>query len=177
MLILAVLAIGISFQSCKKDKEERESLFTLNNIDHKTDHGYIKMVEQDATRSAYYVLICSPELTFSNSGVDGYGDFIMFVIISNSPDELLPGEYTLAAASLNNATTFLSYDSDLADGVIYTLDNTEAQTVEITTHGDVFTFEYTLNLSTNKELTGYFKGSLEEIVAVPKKLCPPFSFN
>lgn len=166
-MIIAILAISISFASCKKDKVDKESVFTLNNINHKTDHGYIVKKSSTATISMYQIFLCSSDLNVSESAFSGYGDFVILMFKSNSPTEMLAGDY-FWDQSLNGMAV-ISYDSDINNGVGYNLDDTGTSTAKVTINGATYEIDYSLTLTTGKILEGYYKGSLTELAGSPLK--------
>jgi hypothetical protein len=174
-LIIAILAISISFASCKKDKVDKESAFTLNNLKHKTDHGYIVKKSSNATSSVYEIFLCSPELNVSETALAGYGDFILLMFLSNSPTELLAGDYSYSGSL--NGMIIISYDSDIDNGVSYGLNSTGVSTAKITINGTTYEIDYSLTLTTGKILQGYYKGSLTELATSPLKSGKLYSFE
>ena len=175
-MIIAILAISISFASCKKDKVDKESVFTLNNLKHKTDHGYIVKKSSNATSSVYQIFLCSPELNISETAFSGYGDFIYLMMLSNSPTKLLSGDYSYSGSL--NGVIIISYDSDIDDGVTYSLNTSGVSTAIVTVNGTTYEIEYSLTVSTGKKIEGYYKGSLTELATTsPLKSGKLYSFE
>jgi hypothetical protein len=174
-LIIAILAISISFISCKKDEVDKESNFTLHNIVHKTDHGFIVKKGSSTTNSAYQIYLCSPDLNVLESGFSGYGDCMILLFVSNSPNELLSGDYN----GLDNldGLTIISYDSDVKSGVGYNMENTIASTAKITINGTMYEIEYSLTLTTGKIINGYYRGSLTELATSTVKSSKLYSLE
>jgi hypothetical protein len=161
--IIALLTVSFSFTSCEKDKLTKENSFTFNNVDHGTSHGYKIMLVETETTSSYYVFLCSEGIQFSlTEDVTGYGDIIVFGLISDSPTDLISGQYVFDD-NLVTAFAILGYDSDLGEGIEYDLDPVGASSVKLNVSGTTYELDYSLTLETGKVLKGYYKGSLQEL--------------
>jgi hypothetical protein len=160
--IIALLTVSFSFTSCEKDKLTKENSFTFNNVDHSTSHGYKIKIGATDTTSIYYVLLCSEGIQFSmTEDISGYGDVIVLMLLSDSPTDLISGNYSYDDSMM--AFAILGYDSDLEEGVEYNLDPIGASTVKLNVSGTTYEFDYSLTLQTGKVLKGYYKGSLQEL--------------
>ncbi len=164
-LLLVTLVISVVFTSCKKD-EERASVFTFNEIDYQTTHGYYFTIP-GSTQSTYVVYLCTPKIDDSGSPIGGYGDFVVLVFLSNSPEELLSGDYIHPTTMTGYMV--LGFDKDMGYGVEYELSNNYIASASVNVHGNTYEFEYTMEMETGKKVTGYYKGSLEQITNVPIK--------
>ncbi len=161
-LFIVILFLGFTFMSCEKDKVDKESSFLLNDVNHKTTHGYKIFYNATDTTSLHYVLLCSEGIDFSmTEDISGYGDVVVFVLLSESPTDLISGKYTYDDSMMG--FVLLSYDSDLDEGVEYQFDNLGASSVDLKVSGTTYEFDYSLTLETGKVLKGYYKGSLEQI--------------
>lgn len=167
--LITLLALGLCFVSCEKDKVSKENSFTFNNVVHKTTHGYLMIGTVTETTSGYGVLLCSEGLVMvQGSSPAGYGDVIIMVFVSDSPTEFLSGNYVFDS-NLQMAQVVLGYDADLGEGVFYTLKSGEASSVKVNVSGDTYEFDYSLTLQTGKVLKGYYKGKLEEFTQTVSK--------
>lgn len=175
-IVIAVLAISISLLSCKKDKEkdaERESLFTLNNNTYITDHAYVFLGGVSGNQSAQYVYLCSPEIEIVNSELVGYGDLVALMFLSDDPDDLITGDYSKADETFM-AIIVLAYDSDLDDGMFYSMDADGLSTARVDVNDTTYEIEYSVTLESGKIAEGYYKGGLEKTTLKSKTSGPLF---
>ena len=173
-IVIAALVISISLLSCKKDRDaERENLFTLFDNTYITDHGYIYLGGVFENQSAQYVYLCSPEIDIVNMQIEGYGDVIYLMLLSDDPANLISGDYSNADDTFS-AGVALAYDSDLMDGMLYYMDPDGISTARVDVNATTYEIEYSITLESGKIVEGYYKGALEKVSLKSKTSGPLF---
>lgn len=169
---IAVLIVA-GFSACKKDdKTDKQSVFTFNGANYETPKAYIVSYGPNNSESADFDLY----LTSSNiavkdgNGFTGTGDGIYFDLNSSSLTELAAGTYTWSLdrgpGTIVDGEVFLTYDFDTWTGDSYSVSD---GTVKITVSGTTYEIDYSLTLANSQTITGYYKGSAEQLTSAFKK--------
>jgi hypothetical protein len=172
-MIIALLAISVTYTSCKKDEKDGGS-FILNDNTYVLDRGFIANMS-DYT---FGVALCSSGLDFDGSKeipLAGNGDAIIFIFTNfDNRTELTTGNYicpyTLDNYNLLNfAYIFVNFNSEALTGNEYFIDNTKNGTVEITKNGENYSLNWDFIVGGN-HLTGSYSGKLTNVdYSLPKK--------
>jgi hypothetical protein len=161
-LLWILMTICIAIVSCKKETVKEENHFSFRDTTYVTDHGYISKAFTTETQSFYLIYLCSPNLNYIDHNFSGKGDVVYIVIVSDSPDEIIPGMY-VNVVNLSSLV-LLDYDAESNTKVQYSLDPVLSSTADIKVVDDVYEIEYKLTLSTGEVLKGKYKGALENFI-------------
>jgi hypothetical protein len=157
-----VLCISVSFMSCKKDTPMKDNSFVYNNQNYETTHGYIQDEPILGNTSLHYVYLCSSGLTLQNGGgISGSGDYLMLSFSSNSPDNLISGDYSFPVTFY--AYFWLGYDPTTGVNSQFGLDAASSSAAIVKVDGNTYEINYSIGAPGGKTVKGNYKGTLEKI--------------
>jgi hypothetical protein len=175
-LILAVLAIGITFASCKKDEKDGGS-FKYDGTTYETSHGYLSNPEDNL----FVVILCSPDLTFSETDQDflGSGEVLVMVLGNlESTTSMSTGNYIYPYTTETKIFVGAMAAFEIVNGSTTNMIawNDGDATVELTKSENSYKLDYDVVMN-SFHLTGTYKGSLESVTFDLKKKGKIYSFE
>jgi hypothetical protein len=157
--LFALFFISILFITCKKENIEKDNAFTYKGTTFKTPHGFIFSTYKSTGKSLHYIAICSPSINYSkNDGLTGTGELIIFTIISNDNEELLPGTYNSGPNFFPEV--YIDYNVGGKEAHFSHPVNSTVNKVIISKPYDKIEISYTLDYGSGNAFEGYFKGNL-----------------
>lgn len=145
--------------SCKKNNDNKENAFIVNEIQFSTPNGFLEIYSPEEDGGDFDITLADSE--HSLDSIDySLNSLVYFDFKSPSTTELSLGEY-----NYNNDWPPYSFDYGFVvmygyNGVVF--DITDG-TVTIGKSGDSYEIEYDLTIGSNTNVSGYYKGTLQEI--------------
>ena len=163
--LIVTLVLGIN--SCKKDEDSTpDNYFQYENTKYELNAGYLEYYGSNLNDSYDYdVFLVSSGIQWSQSEEDfmGTGNLVYLDLNTSSEAGLINGTYTYS--SEREAFTFVdgqaAIDIDLSSLLSGTYLEISGGTIEIKVEDGVVTLDFDLTTSTNKTVTGHYKGTLQ----------------
>lgn len=157
---LFLISLLIIAAACKKKGDDKENAFTANEVVFSTPNGYLEIYSPQQDGGDFDIILTDSENISDSSEYSGFNSAVYFDLKSPSTTELSAGEYVFDAEWPPNSFDYASVTMYGQSGV--TFDVTDG-TVTISKSGDTYEISYELIIGNITPVSGYFKGSLEEI--------------
>ncbi len=155
LFLIGLLIIAVS---CKKKSEDRENAFTANEKVFSTPNGYLEIYSPEDDGGDFDIFLTDGEYITDSSY--NYNSEVYFDFKSPSTTELSSGEYVFdpewSPGSFDYATVTMYGDNGV------TFEVTDGA-VDINKSGDTYEISYEITIGNITLVSGYYKGSLEEI--------------
>jgi hypothetical protein len=158
--VLFLISLLIITAACKKKGDDKENAFIANETMFLTPNGYLEIYSPEEDGGDFDIILTDGEYISDSSEYSNYNTAVYFDLKSPSTTELSAGEYVFDTDWPPNSFDYASVTMYGKAGV--TFDVTDG-TVTITKSGDTYEISYELTMGNITPVSGYFKGSLEEI--------------
>lgn len=166
-LLSLIVTLVFGLNSCKKDKNtDPANYFQYENTKYELNSGYLEYYGSNLNGSYDYdVFLVSSGIQYSQSEEDlmGTGNLVYLDLNTSSESGLINGTYTYSSG--REAFTFVdgqaAIDVDLSTLLSGTFLEISGGTVEILVEAGIVTLDFDLTTSTNKSVTGHYKGTLQ----------------
>jgi hypothetical protein len=157
-LILTLILIFIV--TCKKDDNDKQNSFIVNETEYLTPNGYLEIYLPKVDGGYFGITLTDGEYLTDSSYYHNLNTMVNFDFKSPSTAELSSGEYVFDADWPPNSFDYgfvvmygLSGVSfDITDGSVY-----------IEKIGESYQISYDITIGSSTPLTGYYKGPLTEV--------------
>jgi hypothetical protein len=157
-LILTFILLVIAM--CKKDDNDKQNSFTVNETEFLTPDGYLEIYTPEEDGGDFDIVLTDGEYIADSLYYHNWNTFIYFDFKSPSATELSPGEYVFDNDWPPNSFDYgivaiyglQGASFDITDGSVY-----------VEKIGESYQISYDITIGSSTELTGYYKGPLQEI--------------
>ena len=157
---LILICVFLVIISCKKNNDEKENAFIVNEKSFSTPNGYLEIYSPKEDGGVFDIALTDGEYIVDSFDYVFSNTLVYFDFKSPSTTELSPGEYTY-----NN--DWPPYSFDYGSVVMYGYYGVEFDitdgSVNIGKSGETYEITYDVTIGDKTIINGYFKGPLEEI--------------
>lgn len=166
---LLVFALLLNISCEKEESKEPGNHLMLDGNTYELTHGYIEYHGQwndnpDSYNFDIRLFSTGFELDDLNNPIDGRGHYLFIELFSSSPNHLSQGDYNYDKNATYNPLTFNRADYaiyfDLSNQYGDAAEEIKGGSVSISTTDNEYEISFTLVDANQKNITGFFKGTL-----------------
>lgn len=168
-LLIAILALSIFFDGCKKKNETPNNQMTYDGVEYTLSHGLVFIFgenEGDGVYSYDLILLSPGFILHDNDSISGIGHGIVFELYSSNSSNPGSGDYIYDGSGEDHVGT-CGYSDAVFNYNIETGEGTDVEAiggkVNVTVNGDEYEVSIDLTMAGGKSLTGFYKGTLKLI--------------
>jgi hypothetical protein len=143
--------------TCKKNDNDKQNSFTVNETEFLTPDGYLEIYSPKQDGGDFDIILTDGEYLADSSYYYNWNTFVYFDFKSPSTTELSPGQYVFDTNWPPNSFAHGTIAMYGSQGVSFEVTD---GTVLIEKTGESYQISYDITIGSSTQLTGYYKGSL-----------------